>query len=203
MHLRKRVDVSPIPLPQVVPASGTFEGNDGKWSTFFINLNSDENGLNGQDFRVLASTSSSLTLVPAKTEWCDAQCAANRGLLLFDGSQPLGNQEKGSWNEAGLYEVPVPYWFSKDLVNGNLTLRGNYGVTQIGLGQSSATSLVLVDRYAVSYLFEDYFLGSFGLAAGVVGGPSATKPTFLTQFRTDNRIASASYGYTAGAWYRE
>jgi hypothetical protein len=203
MHLRKRA--SQIPAPVVVPTSGKFEGNDGNWSTFLINLNSDQKGLHGQDFRVLASTSSPITLVPAKTEWCDKQCAARRGLLLFDGSQPLGMvPDQGSWSSAGLYDIPVPYWVSEDLkISGNRTLRGSWGTTQVGLGQSDPNSPVLEDRYAVSYLFESYFLGSFGLAYGTVGAPGTTKPTFLTQFRDANQITSASYGYTAGAWYRE
>lgn len=202
MHLRKRVDAT-FPLPKIVTPSGKFEGNDGKWSTFFINVNSNENGVNGQDFRVLASTSSSAILVPGKTEWCNETCAEKRGILLFDGKQPKGMEPQGSWVKSGLYEIPVPYWYSKEFVHGNLTLRGEKGATNVGLGQSSPTSLVLVDRYVISYVFEDYFLGSFGLESGSFGGQGATKPTFLTQFRTENNIASASYAYTAGAWYRK
>lgn len=203
MHLRKRIDATTFPSPKTVTASGKFEGNDGKWSTFFINLNSDKEGVNGQDFRVLASTSSPITLVPAQTEWCNETCAETRGVLLFDGKQPKGMEPTGSWVKAGLYTIPTPYWYSKDLMNGNIPPNGTWGSTNVGLGQSSKGSMVVADRYAVSYIFQEYFLGSFGLSAGAVGGPGATKSTFLSQFRLDNIIASTSYAYTAGAWYRK
>ncbi|KAF2997076.1 hypothetical protein E8E13_002628 [Curvularia kusanoi] len=202
MHLRKRADV---PAPVVVSTSGKFEGNDGKWSTFLINLNSDQDGINGQDFRVLPSTYSSLTLVPGATEWCDDACAQRRGVELRGGRQPEGNQQDGSWSPDGQYAIPIPDWFPKEMVvtNGNLTLRGRWGKTQVGLGSSNKDSPVLTDRYAVSYLSEEFFLGFFGLANGVVGsGPGATLETFLQQFRTSNNIATVSYGYSAGAWYR-
>lgn len=205
MHLRKRADTTQIPGPVAVRTSGQFEGNDGKWSTFLINLNSDEKGENGQDFRVLASTSSPLTLVPGKTEWCDDACAKLRGVVMRGGQQPLGNEQDGSWIPDGLFEVPIPEWFPRETIvtNGNLTLRGRWGVTNVGVGPSS-DSKILTDRYAVSYVSEEFFLGFFGLANGEVGsGSNALKPTFLQQFQTEDQIASVSYGYTAGAWYRK
>ena len=204
MHLRKRVDVTTIPVPKVVPTTGSFDGNDGSWSTFYINANSDAEGMNGQDFKVLISTSSSLVLLPGRTDWCTNEaCAEERGVGMFDGKQQLGMAESGSWSKAGIYEIPPPYWYSDDLNGGNFTLRGTWGLTNIGLGKSSASSLVLTDRYAVDYIFEEYFMGSFGLAVGAVGGYGAAKPTFLSQFEVDDQIASSSYGYTAGAWYRK
>ncbi|KAF9700648.1 hypothetical protein EKO04_001902 [Ascochyta lentis] len=205
MHLRKRADTTTIQLPDppvVVPPSGDFDGNDGRWSTFLVNVNSDSEGLNGQDFKVLISTSSSLTLLPAITEWCDENCAAKRGVLKYNEKQVLGVQESDNWKTAGIYEIPLPYWYSNDLVDGNHTLRGTWGLTNVGLGKTSPQSRVIASRYAVKYLFEDFFLGSFGLAVGVVGGNASTRPTFLTQFKDDKNVASSSYGYTAGAWYR-
>ena len=204
MHLRKRADVATIPVPKVVPATGSFDGNDGNWSTFFINANCDANAVNGQDFRVLISTSSSVVLLPGRTNWCTTQaCADERGVGAVDGKSQLGMVEKDSWVTAGIYEIPTPDWYSDDLKGGNFSLRGTWGKTNIGLGKSSTASLVLGNRYAVEYIFEEYFMGSFGMAMGAVGGYGAAESTFLSQFDVDDQIASLSYGYTAGAYYRK
>ncbi|KZM26451.1 aspartic-type endopeptidase [Ascochyta rabiei] len=161
MHFRKRADSNPIPLPpqpKVVNASGTFDGNDGRWSSFIINVNSNAEGLSGQNFKTLISTSSPVTLLPAIT----------------------------------------------DLINNstNDTLKGAWGISNVGLGESSANSLVLTGRYIAQYIFNDFFMGSFGLAVGEVGEDDSTRATFLSQFEDDSNIASSSYGYTAGAYYR-
>ncbi|KAF2627451.1 acid protease [Macroventuria anomochaeta] len=202
MHLQKRVDVTTIPLPKVVPTSGDFDGNDGKWSTFLINVNSDNQGLNGQDFKVLVSTSSALTLLPAPNEQCNPDCAAKHGVLTYNGKQVTGVQESENWQDAGILSIPLPYWYSNDYTGYNSTPRGVWGTTNVGLGHSSAQSLVNPGLYAVKYTSNAFFMGSFGLAAGEVGGQGATKPTFLSQFKDLQTIASPSYGYTAGAWYR-
>jgi hypothetical protein len=203
MHVRKRDEVKTIPVPKVINTSGTFDGNDGKWSTFYINVNSDGSGLNGQNFKVLISTSSQIVLLPGETEWCDTTCAEKRGVLMGNGVNNLkGMVESGSWVTAGLYEVPLPYWFSSDLIQEtNKTLAGRWGVTQVGIGISDQSSTVLPDRYVAKYDFKDFYMGLFGLARGQVGPPGGFKPTFLTQFKDNGLIASTSYGYTAGAWY--
>ncbi|KAJ4406846.1 hypothetical protein N0V91_004276 [Didymella pomorum] len=205
MHIRKRADVTttPLPRPTVVPPSGDFDGNDGRWSTFFVNINSDSKGVNGQNFKVLISTSSPITLVPDKTDGCDETCAAKRGILSDDKGQPDGVEQTNNRQEQGIYELKQPYWWSNDFITGNQSLRGTGYTTNVGLGRSSSQSDVLVNRFAMTYIFKEYFLGYFGLAAGTVEiGPDATKNTFLQQFRNDDAITSASYGYTAGAAYR-
>jgi hypothetical protein len=206
MHIRKRADVTttPLPRPTVVPPSGDFDGNDGRWSTFFVNINSDSKGVNGQNFKVLISTSSPITLVPDKTDGCDETCAAKRGILSDDKGQPDGVEQTNNRQEQGIYELKQPYWWSNDFITGNQSLRGTGYTTNVGLGRSSSQSDVLVNRFAMTYIFKEYFLGYFGLAAGTVEiGPDATKNTFLQQFRNDDAITSASYGYTAGAAYRK
>ncbi|KAJ4339161.1 hypothetical protein N0V95_007846 [Ascochyta clinopodiicola] len=45
-------------------------------------------------------------------------------------------------------------------------------------------------------------MGSFGLAVGEAGEDGSTRATFLSQFEDDSNIASSSYGYSAGAYYR-
>lgn len=208
MHLRKRVDVTTIPVPKIVPTSGRFDGNDGKWSTFLINVNSDTTGQNGQDFRVLPYTSSGLTLLPLQTDWCTtSECIDRRGIIPVGGNQVKGLQaDSPNWVDFQILNIPLPYWYSESrdfLPNATDPPRGQWGTTKVGLGQSSAQSLVNPDLFAVGYVDEAFFLGSFGLSVGDVGTQGATKPTFLSRFKELNAIPSASYGYTAGAWYRK
>lgn len=200
MHLSKRTDPPTTillpPKPVVLDPSGTFDGNDGKWSTFYINIGSGNEG-NGQNFKILISTSSPLVLVPQQTEWCDEQCAKNRGILLYDNQQPLGAVDSQYWQKAGTYVLPDTNRWS------NESLAGTWGLDNVGLGLSSKESLILAQRYVVKYTFEDLFLGSFGLTVGEVGPSGGSKTTFLSEFVKSNQIASSSYGYTAGAYYSE
>lgn len=204
MHLRKRADTIALPPPPVsVTPSGDFDGNDGRWSTFLININSDKEGNNGQNFKVLISTSSPITLLPGPSEDCNDECASKRGVLPFEGSQVDGVQTSPNWRITDALTVPLPYWSTQDYKGVNTTFRAEWGVTNIGLGQSSASSLVMPELYAAKFTINNWFMGSFGLSAGEVGAQGATKPTFLSQFKSRQVIASTSYGYTAGASYRK
>ncbi|KAF1847047.1 acid protease [Cucurbitaria berberidis CBS 394.84] len=204
MYLERRADPIPLPpKPYVLSPSGSFDGNDGKWTTFLINIGDDGTG-QGQTVKVLISTSSPLTLVPQQAGWCNQDCAKRRGMLIFHGKQPLGLELSQQWKTAGIYNIPLPNWWSNNLTaNSTSTLSGVWGSENLGMGESSAQSPVIQEQYVVKYTFQDFFLGSLGLAVGEVGPQGGTKPNFLDNFyKAANQIASASYGYTAGAYYR-
>ncbi|KAF2785990.1 acid protease [Melanomma pulvis-pyrius CBS 109.77] len=201
MFFKPRADTETTILPSppyVVVPSGDFDGNDGKWSTFTINIGDVDTG-RGQNFKVLISTSSPLTLVPQQSDWCDSKdCAKQRGIEIFNGKQPLGFEPESSkaWKEEGLYSLPMPDWWSGTGVN------GTWGSDNVGLGESSPDSKILGSQWVVEYDSEDFFMGSFGLAAGSVNPGSGPKSPFLTNFAAFNNSPSTSYGYTAGAIYR-
>ena len=210
MFSKKRAEPIQLPpTPYVLIPSTQFEGNDGRWSTFFINVGDDgKNSSNGQNFRVLISTSSPATLVPQQTEWCSEpspeECAASRGILSYEGSQSLGFDDTKSpqWKNAGIYNIPVPEWY-------NDTLQAEepaavWGVDNVGLGQSTPQSFILGEQYVVKYTVANFYMGSFGLAVGSTGPPGALKPNFMdNMYGSAHGIASRSYGYTAGAYYRK
>jgi hypothetical protein len=208
MFFEKRLEPTQLPQPYSLESTGMFEGNDGRWSTFYININDvDGSGKTGQNFRVLISTSSGLTLVPQKTNWCTTDsCADSRGIMQLGGSQSLGFEPSNPpWKTAGLYDIPRPHWWSPGLIsNGSESEAGVWGADNVGLGLSSPNSKILKEQYVVQYASENFWLGSFGLAAGSTGPQTAEKPNFLTNFYQDaEEIPSLSYGYTAGAHYRE
>ncbi|KAF2873704.1 aspartic peptidase domain-containing protein [Massariosphaeria phaeospora] len=199
MYFPKRADdanAKTLPPPPVtVEASGDFDGNDGKWSTFTINLGDSEPWGRGQNFKVLISTSSPVTLVPQDTGKCAEDCAKSRGLELFNGRQPLGYESTQTWKESGLYDIPLPSWWSGQ------NPKGTYGLENVALGKSSKTSAVLPEQMVYKYKFEEFWLGSFGLAIGPLDTSGAVKTPFLANFAT--QIPSSSFGYTAGASYRD
>jgi hypothetical protein len=204
MFLTSRADnvnASIVPLPHVLAPSGRWDGNDGKWSTFVINIGDVKGEGNGQDFRVLISTSSPVTQVPRQADWCDdAECAARRGIEAFQGRQSLGLQMDPSngWNQNGMFNFLTPHWWSDRKIN------STYGNTAVGLGPSSGqNSSVLPGQVVVANDAEEFFMGSFGLetvAVNTGGGPQAS---FLESFVQNQLIPSRSYGYTAGASYSE
>jgi hypothetical protein len=199
MSSRKRAAAPAVllpPQPKVLPTSGTYEGNDGKWSAFFVNIAGDGEG-KGQNFKVLISTSSPIVIVPAQTEWCNETCSGSRGIMqLPNGQQPKGlDQGTTLWNGAGIYDLPKTYY-----TNG--TLGGTWGLTNIGLGSASRNSYTLTEQYVATS--QDFFLGSLGLSVGEISPTGADQKTFLSRFATyTDQIASNSYGYTAGAVYRK
>jgi hypothetical protein len=210
MFFQKRADTTPLPSPLkpvVLSPSGNFDGDDGRWSTFTINVAGDGEG-KGQNFNVLISTSSPITLVPAQTDWCyTADCAKRRGIL---GLNSLGfvDTPSNEYSKSGLYRLPFEklYWWSRDLLlpGGNGTLDGQWGLTNVGLGGASAQSITIVKQYVAMYYFKDFFLGSLGLSVGSISPTGADRPTFFSGLTAANdTFPSISYGFTAGASYRE
>jgi hypothetical protein len=197
------------PKPLVLPPSGDFDGDDGRWSTFRINVAGDGDG-RGQNFKVLISTSSPITMVPVRTEWCGTEeCAQRRGVPDYQ-SLDLATTQSDAYSLVGLYDLPVTglFWWSRDLLSpsSNGSLNGRWGVTTVGLGAASPQSITLPDQYVAANYFKDFFLGSLGLSIGPItpqGG--ATKLPFLDRLASaeNSSIASRSYGFTAGASYRK
>jgi len=202
MDFSKRADANSTvepPKPLVVEPSGVFDGNDGKWSTFYINLGDSDGTGHGQNFKVLVSTSSPITMVPGKSEWCSQECAKERGVQVFNGEQPRGyDMQSSTWASAGIYTVPKPDWWNRSDLNGSL------GTDNVGMGETSKDSIILAKQLVMTYIFKDYYLGFFGLAAGTVNAGNSETPPFLYNLAQGAyEIPSVSYGHTAGASYRK
>ncbi|PVI06037.1 acid protease, partial [Periconia macrospinosa] len=183
--------------PYVVPNSQEFDGNDGEWSTFKINVG-------GQDMRVLASTKSGETyvIVPDGCQAIDpADCPEQRGAGILNSAQSRGFQSgiSKSWSDIGMYEVNL----EKNL---NYTGNGIYGHDTVSLGPASAgeNSLSIEKQVVVGVASLDYFMGHIPL-----GTPDSsfctsctTEKSLLYQLRHNNKIPSLSFAYAAGAKYQ-
>ncbi|KAF2851536.1 acid protease [Plenodomus tracheiphilus IPT5] len=196
-----------LPEPANVPSSRDFDGDDGKWSTFHINIGDDGTG-NGQNFKVLISTSSGLTVVPKQANWCDLECAKGRGVQLFEGTTSLGLETAKSktWEEAGIYDIPLPDWFTANLtLNSSGQLPGGvFGRDYVAPGQTAAGTRKSPKQFVVAYPEKDFYMGWLGLAAGESGVTNGSLPNFLDNLVSpdDPAIPSRSFGYSAGAHYR-
>jgi len=156
------------------------------------------------------STSLPIALVPAQTEWCDEACAKSRGIMSFNGRQPLGlDVESESWEEAGVFNLPFSsdsmHWWSQSLLlpgGSNSTVRGDWGLTNVGLGLASKQSITITEQFVARHYSEDFFLGYLGLSVGDISLNGATRPTYLSGLaKNPVTIPSSAYGFTAGASY--
>jgi hypothetical protein len=201
-----RRNATSAPQPYVVPVSNRFDGNDGSWSTFMINV-----GNPGQDFRVLASTSGATTWVPIP-EGCSSDdpddCPDRRGVEAFGGAKSRGYDaaQSSASKLIGLYDMQLG---SVDIKNSYGDKFSNhsakYGYDSIGLGPSSDDSLMLSPEVVGGVADKQFFLGGFGLSLNPNNFGSGALPTFLSLVpnSTFRPIPSLSYGYTAGASYRK
>ena len=125
-----------VPAPFQVAPSWSWDGDDGKWSSFSIEV-----GTPPQSFRVLPSTTGAETWVPYPPG-CEgslasiSNCGNLRGVGNFDGQSSLGYQTNASstWDLIGVYELAAEQnlWGS----TGN---PGYYGYDTVSLQQLSSS----------------------------------------------------------------
>ncbi|KAH9877931.1 hypothetical protein J1614_003148 [Plenodomus biglobosus] len=209
MRFEKRAPpVTPLPpKPLEVPATGEYDGDDGKWSSFHINIGNDGTGT-GQNFRVLISTSSGTTVVPSQADWCNLECAKERGVQVFNGSPSggLATNISKTWDQTGNYYIPLPDWFTANLTldpSGRLPV-GTFGKDYVTPGPSTASVRKSSKQFVVAYAGKDFYMGWLGLAVGQTSLTNGSLPNFLETLvgSEDPVIPSRSFGYSAGAHYR-
>lgn len=197
------------PTPYVVPPTTKFDGNDGSWSTFYINAGYPT----GQNFRVLISTASSLTWLIDPlgcTNNDPSNCPDLRGVEGYAGAKSQGYNPTASSNSSriGLYGLKLDGGtsgtdFSTLYGSQYAGINASFFEDVIGLGQSSAASLQLVEVLA-SVPSKEIFLGEFGLGIIPNNFGSGDLASFLSLLPNCSMpIPSLSYGYTAGASYRK
>jgi hypothetical protein len=192
---------STLPVPIVVAPAQSFDGFDGNWSTYAVNV-----GTPPQKFYVLPGTQVSETWV-ILPDGCEApptdpaNCETLRGAQAFNGQPPTGflTNASSTWAEAGLFEIKLEENLGIDGVNG---LFGD-DVVGVNNGNGSANGVSLAGQVVAGIAAKSFFLGYLGLGITRPNFSSSANPqnTFLTNLWMDNLIPSLSYGYTAGASY--
>jgi hypothetical protein len=179
-------------------ASNFWDGNDGLWNTFIVQI-----GTPPQDFRVLPSILEQAVWIP-HPQGCTpddpTDCPYDRGVLPFEGTNNTGFQanESSSWDLIGLYKLSS---YGEQMgYPGN----GQFGFDNIALSNAS-DPLELQHQVVAAIADKSFFLGQFGL------GPKPSNfttfnepiPNYMTNLVSEEKIPSLSFAYTAGAHYRD
>ena len=81
---------------------------------------------------------------------------------------------------------------------------GDYGYDTVGLEIVGGPPVILDHQVVVALDTEkDFWLGYIGLAPRTPQFGNSSQPSLLKSLKIQNSIPSLSYGYTAGAIYRE
>ena len=119
-------------------------------------------------------------------------CADDRGHTFKE-------EKSSTWTERGLYQLNVEFNLGYNTSNA-----GKYGFDTLGLGYAGSGGPTLDDQVLAGIATKDFYLGSLGLVPAPINFTSEdSHPSLLTNLKAQNLIPSLSYGYSAGAYYRE
>jgi hypothetical protein len=145
--------------------------------------------------RVLPATADSPVWVVAP-EGCTPSdpinCGDERGFLFY-------SNRSSSWYEEGLYGLPLD-----DILSLGYSGNGDFGFDQVQLGWPGQNGTILQHQVIGGIATKDFYLGRIGLSTRPVNFTDFydPHPSLLTTLASENLIPSASWGYTAGAFYR-
>ncbi|KAI1626664.1 aspartic peptidase domain-containing protein [Exophiala viscosa] len=189
-------DDSPSPPPIIFQPSRYWDGDGDHWSTFAIQI-----GTPPQVVRLLPSITGN-SIFPVENLACYettdlevSDCPNSRG-LVFDPKNSSTYQDDG--------EVALPtnpeHWLYP---NGEQAIIGFDNVT---LDYPHYTNINLPNVTIFPYLGDDFWIGSFGINPTIndteADDFNVALPTFMGVLRQQNLIPSLSWGYHAGACYR-
>ncbi|EPS36985.1 hypothetical protein H072_9435 [Dactylellina haptotyla CBS 200.50] len=191
--LRRRED---IPFPIVIGPSQDWDGRDGPWSSFALQV-----GTPPQIVKALVGTGSNLQMV-VLPEGCQAPedsltCPTLRGGEFF-------TNESSTWENNTRYSTDSIYALG---VESRLGFDGNglYGFDTLTLDWQGSGKPTIYNQSIAAIATKDFFLGVLGL------NPRPTNfsddfnnpvPSYLQNLRSNNFIPSLSWSYTAGNQYR-
>ncbi|KAI9788686.1 MAG: hypothetical protein M1816_006737 [Peltula sp. TS41687] len=183
----------PVPTPLSLPPSQNWDGNDGFWSSFGLQV-----GTPSQSVRVLAATSGSwLSVVLA------GGCAPGDPNDCGSRGYSFHFKNSSTWSDQGVYQLPLT---TRNLSVRNEPIRARVGYDTITLGpQGYGTPTTLANQVILGFVVKDFYTGSLGLnrwAANLTSTKSPPRPSILQSLRDQNKIPSLSWSYTAGTFYR-
>lgn len=171
-----------------------------KYSRFDVHA-----GTPSQRFNVLPSFDGQTVYLPVDedclpTGFNVSNCGASRGVEVFNSKAGVGFQKNASstWKDIGVYKVRMG---TKYGLKGN----GYIGYDTVGMAISRSTDVISLEKQVLaSYATPDYWQGRMGLSKWSMDFTDTDKPlSFLGRLKTDGYIPSLSFGYQAGAPYRQ
>ncbi|KAL8693586.1 MAG: hypothetical protein Q9218_001628 [Villophora microphyllina] len=180
---------STSPKPISVAPSQYWEGDDGPWSSFTLQV-----GTPAQDVRTFVSTSSQVSWIVLQDVGCksnDGACANARGGLF-------NMNTSSTWKPNG-------FWQLQNERNLGIFANGLFGNDTIGLGIQGSGGPSLPDQILATIGTEDFYVGMFAInpkRTNYTGVAEEGQASYMTSLKQQNLIPSVSFGYTAGAPYR-
>jgi hypothetical protein len=184
-----------VAAPIVVDPSQDWDGNDGPWSSFALQI-----GTPPQNVKVFISTAGTQTWAVA-FEGCTTSDPSN----CFDLRGRLYNYNaSSSWepNLSNLTSDIYPLGLEASL---GYTGNGRYGFDNITLGWQGSGGPMLKNQTLAGIAAKDFYLGIFGLTPRPSNFTTFNDPipSYMENLRSENLIPSTSWAYTAGNQYRK
>lgn len=181
------------PAPLIIPPSQDFDGNDGPWSSFYLQIGSPP-----QYVKVFISTAGYQTwaVLPQGCLVSDPpDCATSRGGQFVPSQSSTWKYNNASVNGTFTLGLETDLDYS-----GN----GEYGYDTIILGYQGSNGPSLQQQIIAGIATKEFFLGIFGL------NPRSTNfstldnpvPSYMATLKSRSLIPSLSWAYTAGNQYR-
>jgi hypothetical protein len=194
--------MSSEPIPYIVAPTNDFDGDDGSWSTFAVEV-----GTPPQSFRVLPATFGQEALLPVPdgcAQFTFKGCGDMRGANAVDGGPSSGFQmnESSTW----VYAPRDPYVLSDATNLFGTKNTGMYGSDTIALAnKATGTSGDPIKSQTIAgILTSDFWLGTIGLGnVEIQYGDGSAGQSMLASMKNQSLVPSLSYGYTAGQSYCE
>ena len=182
-----------LPAQIVFPASQDFDGNDGPWSSFTIQV-----GSPAQDVKVLISTASHQTWV-VLPQGCTSSdpptCGISRGREFHPNESTSWTANNATSND--LFALGLE-------LNLGYTGNGEYGYDAVALGWQGSGGPLLNHQIVVGIATKDFYLGNFGLNPRPTNFSGFNNPvsSYMSNLKKESLIPSLSWGYSAGNQYR-
>ena len=147
--------------------------------------------------RLLPSTSGNI-LWPILPEGCTSQdprnCADLRGAIFAP-------NRSSSWNGLGLYGLTLP----EEQPLGYGINAGSFGFENVTFGFPDSTFPAASRQVIAGIATEDFYTGVIGLSSRAVNLTTFTDPypSLLASLKSQGIIPSLTWGYTAGAYFKQ
>ena len=181
------------PAPIVIPPSQDFDGNDGPWSSFYLELGSPP-----QDVKVLISTAGyqTWTVLPQGCIASDPpDCGTSRGGQFIPSQSSTWKYNNASVN--GTFTLGLE-------TNLDYSGNGNYGYDTVVLGYQGSNGPSLEQQTIAGIATKEFYLGIFGLSPQSTNFSNLDNPvtSYMATLKDRSMIPSLSWAYTAGNQYR-
>ncbi|MCJ1405767.1 hypothetical protein MMC11_008997 [Xylographa trunciseda] len=185
--------IEPNPTPISVAPSQYWDGDDGSWSSFAVQVGSPP-----QDVRVLISSSGSAlwVVLPAGCINTDpSDCPKSRGFTFYQ-------NKSSTWIDKGLFTLLLA---AEEPLGGYEDDNSDVGVDNITLGWQGSQGPSLSQQLVAGIATKDFYLGLLGLTNRPYNISSFNNEfsSPLVALKNNSQIPSLSWSYTAGASYRE